>query len=112
MSSLCRRRARSSFDGRMVRAALFGLALAASSLASCARQRDSTQSQSAQSTQPSQSQTQSQQPAEVLLTKSPRETRVLRVCADPNNMPFSNERGEGFENRIVETLAKDLGARV
>jgi len=27
-------------------------------------------------------------------------------------MPFSNERGEGFENRIVETIAKDLGARV
>jgi mxaJ protein len=46
------------------------------------------------------------------LTRSPRETHVLRVCADPNNMPFSNERGEGFENRIVETIAKDLGARV
>ena len=24
--------------------------------------------------------------------------KVLRVCADPNNMPFSTERGEGFEN--------------
>jgi mxaJ protein len=99
----------------MLRAALFGLALAAMSHASCARQTRSTQSQSAQSTQSSQqsqTQTQSQQPAEVLLTKSPRETRVLRVCADPNNMPFSNERGEGFENRIVDAIAKDLGARV
>ncbi|HSJ08228.1 MAG TPA: hypothetical protein VK936_16090, partial [Longimicrobiales bacterium] len=38
--------------------------------------------------------------------------RVLRVCADPNNMPFSNERGEGFENRIAEVIAADLGARV
>ncbi|HEX8155047.1 MAG TPA: hypothetical protein VF698_18075, partial [Thermoanaerobaculia bacterium] len=26
--------------------------------------------------------------------------RTLRVCADPNNLPFSNERREGFENRI------------
>lgn len=33
----------------------------------------------------------------------------LRVCADPNNLPFSNERGEGFENRIAELVARDLG---
>jgi len=38
--------------------------------------------------------------------------RDLRVCADPNNLPFSNAAGEGFENRIVELLAKDLGADV
>jgi mxaJ protein len=37
---------------------------------------------------------------------------VLRVCADPNNLPFSNERGEGFENRIAEMLAADLGAEL
>jgi len=36
----------------------------------------------------------------------------LRVCADPNNLPFSNERREGFENKIAELLARDLGARV
>jgi mxaJ protein len=36
--------------------------------------------------------------------------RVLRVCADPNNLPFSNERGEGFENRIAELVARELGA--
>jgi mxaJ protein len=35
---------------------------------------------------------------------------VLRVCADPNNLPFSNERGEGFENKIAERLATALGA--
>jgi mxaJ protein len=40
------------------------------------------------------------------------EARELRVCADPNNLPFSNERGEGFENRIVAILAEELGARV
>ena len=37
---------------------------------------------------------------------------VLRVCADPNNLPFSNQRGEGFENKIAELLAHDMGERV
>jgi quinoprotein dehydrogenase-associated probable ABC transporter substrate-binding protein len=32
----------------------------------------------------------------------------LRVCADPNNLPFSNEKGEGFENRIAELLGAEL----
>ena len=32
----------------------------------------------------------------------------LRVCADPNNLPFSNRRGEGFENRIADLFAKRL----
>jgi mxaJ protein len=36
----------------------------------------------------------------------------LRVCADPNNLPFTNDRGEGFENRLAQLLARDLGARV
>jgi mxaJ protein len=36
----------------------------------------------------------------------------LRVCADPNNLPFSNDRGEGFENRLASMLAEDLGMRV
>jgi mxaJ protein len=40
------------------------------------------------------------------------EERVLRVCADPNNLPFTNDRGEGFENRIADVIATDLGARV
>jgi mxaJ protein len=34
---------------------------------------------------------------------------ALRVCADPNNMPFSNRRGDGFENKIAELVAADLG---
>lgn len=38
--------------------------------------------------------------------------RELRVCADPNNLPFSNERGEGFENKIVALIARDLHASV
>ncbi|MFZ4407495.1 MAG: substrate-binding domain-containing protein [Paracraurococcus sp.] len=35
-------------------------------------------------------------------------TDALRVCADPANLPFSNERGEGFENRIAALLGKAL----
>jgi quinoprotein dehydrogenase-associated probable ABC transporter substrate-binding protein/PQQ-dependent catabolism-associated CXXCW motif protein len=37
---------------------------------------------------------------------------TLRVCADPNHLPFSNEAGEGFENKIAELLAADLGVDV
>lgn len=33
----------------------------------------------------------------------------LRVCADPENLPYSNDKGEGFENKIAELLADDLG---
>ena len=33
----------------------------------------------------------------------------LRVCADPDNMPFSNEKGEGFENKLAELIADRLG---
>jgi quinoprotein dehydrogenase-associated probable ABC transporter substrate-binding protein len=40
------------------------------------------------------------------------EERVFRVCADPNNLPFSNDRGEGFENRLAELVAGELGERV
>ncbi|HZS04515.1 MAG TPA: substrate-binding domain-containing protein [Blastocatellia bacterium] len=38
--------------------------------------------------------------------------RKLRVCADPNNLPFSNQRLEGFENKIAGLLARDLNAEV
>jgi mxaJ protein len=34
---------------------------------------------------------------------------VLRVCGDPDNLPFSNEKLEGFENRIAAVVATDLG---
>ena len=37
---------------------------------------------------------------------------VLRVCADPNNLPFSNEKGEGFENKIAELLAAKLDKKL
>jgi mxaJ protein len=37
---------------------------------------------------------------------------VLRVCADPNNLPFSNRARAGFENRLAALLAADLGAEL
>ena len=35
--------------------------------------------------------------------------KEFRVCADPESLPYSNQKGEGFENKIAEVLAKDLG---
>jgi quinoprotein dehydrogenase-associated probable ABC transporter substrate-binding protein len=37
---------------------------------------------------------------------------ALRVCADPNNLPQSNSQGEGYENKIAEGLAHDLGLKL
>jgi quinoprotein dehydrogenase-associated probable ABC transporter substrate-binding protein len=37
---------------------------------------------------------------------------VLRVCADPDYMPFSSRAGQGFENKIAELLAKALGRKL
>jgi len=48
----------------------------------------------------------------ILAAGTPASARELRVCADPNNMPFSNQRGEGFENKIVEIVARELNATV
>ncbi len=40
------------------------------------------------------------------------EPKALRVCADPDNRPFSNLKQEGFENKIAELIARDLGAEL
>jgi quinoprotein dehydrogenase-associated probable ABC transporter substrate-binding protein/PQQ-dependent catabolism-associated CXXCW motif protein len=37
---------------------------------------------------------------------------ALRVCADPSNLPFSNDQGEGFENEVARLLAERLGVPV
>src|SRR3954470_8843749 len=48
-----------------------------------------------------------------LFTPASRATRpALRVCADPNNLPYSNDKEEGFENQLAQLLARDLGTRV
>jgi quinoprotein dehydrogenase-associated probable ABC transporter substrate-binding protein len=38
--------------------------------------------------------------------------KVLRVCADPRNMPFSNDKGEGIENKLAELFAEKLQKRL
>lgn len=45
-------------------------------------------------------------------TEAAEATKPFRVCADPNNLPFSNQQQEGFENRIAEVLARGLGQTV
>ena len=40
------------------------------------------------------------------------EPKELRVCADPDNLPYSNEKLEGFENKIAALIAQDLGAKL
>jgi len=41
-----------------------------------------------------------------------KQVKEFRVCGDPNNMPFSNEKLEGIENKIADVIAKDLGETV
>jgi mxaJ protein len=43
---------------------------------------------------------------------TPDTLQELRICADPNNLPFTNQRLEGFENRIAAVIAGDLGVPV
>jgi quinoprotein dehydrogenase-associated probable ABC transporter substrate-binding protein len=40
------------------------------------------------------------------------DTRAFRVCADPRNLPFSDEAGEGFENKLAELFAQKLGVPI
>lgn len=37
---------------------------------------------------------------------------ALRVCADPNNLPYSNDQQQGFENRLADLIAKDLDMQI
>ena len=48
--------------------------------------------------------------ATALLVAAGSDARDLRVCADPDNLPFSSEDGRGFENRIAELVAAHLHA--
>ena len=75
------------------------LLLSASSLTSCASKEESVRTAQASS-----------QTAQATSTKS-RPAR-LRVCADPNNLPFSNERLEGFENKIAALVGREMGLEV
>ena len=45
--------------------------------------------------------------------RAPEQTRrELTVCADPNNLPFSNKAEAGFENKIASLMARDMGAKL
>jgi mxaJ protein len=47
-----------------------------------------------------------------LVLSAAAQARELKVCADPNNLPFSNRREQGFENKLVELVARQLNADV
>jgi len=40
------------------------------------------------------------------------ERPVIRICADPNNLPFSNQNGEGLENQLARIIADDLSSEL
>ena len=44
--------------------------------------------------------------ASVMIGAAAADGAVLRVCADPNNLPFSDQAGQGFENKIVGLIAR------
>lgn len=50
--------------------------------------------------------------AGLFVVAEPAAARELKVCADPNNLPFSNAREEGIENRIAKIVAEELGAEL
>lgn len=53
------------------------------------------------------------QPAQSTPASAPGDqANVLKVCADPNNLPQSDKDGQGYENKLAEALARDLGKRV
>ena len=46
------------------------------------------------------------------LTTARADEKSLRICSDPNNLPFSNDKLEGFENKIAQIIANDLGRKI
>jgi mxaJ protein len=48
----------------------------------------------------------------LLLPSTADAKRELRACADPNNLPYSNDKGEGFENKIAEIIADEMNAKL
>ena len=46
------------------------------------------------------------------ITQIPPDKSVLRVCSDPNNLPFSNDKQQGFENKIAELVAREMNLKL
>jgi mxaJ protein len=97
-------------SSRSLKSAWLLLSLAAALALACNRHAPATQTQVAQAR--TAQALPAPTPVEPQMLAALIERRVLRVCADPNNLPFSNERGEGFENKLAELVARDLGATV
>lgn len=51
-------------------------------------------------------------PTKTAIVQQPAERTALRVCSDPNNLPFSNEKQEGFENKIAELIAREMNLKL
>jgi hypothetical protein len=43
--------------------------------------------------------------------ETPAPRTAFRVCQDPNNLPFSDTKGQGFENKLAELFARELTCR-
>ena len=48
----------------------------------------------------------------ICLTAGRVEARELRVCADPDNLPYSHQNGQGFENELIRMVGREIGADV
>lgn len=53
-----------------------------------------------------------EQPTDFPVTQAWKDFKMLRVCGDPENMPFSDEKAQGFENKIADVIAGALGDSV
>jgi quinoprotein dehydrogenase-associated probable ABC transporter substrate-binding protein len=51
-------------------------------------------------------------PAAEAATGGPADSGVLKVCSDAHNMPQSNDKGEGYENKIAEAMARDFNRKI
>lgn len=53
-----------------------------------------------------------EQPTDFPVTHAWKDFKMLRVCGDPENMPFSDQKAQGFENKIADVIASALGDSV
>lgn len=53
-----------------------------------------------------------EQPTDFPVTQAWKDFKMLRVCGDPENMPFSDQKAQGFENKIADVIAGALGDSV
>lgn len=90
-----------------MRTSLLILASGALALGACSQRPSSSNNAS---TEPAQAATPPTQP--VATTQADAATPALRICADPGNMPLSNQAGEGYQNKIAQVLGKSMGLPV